>query len=189
MVFHLGQDLPYEIESYLVTEEIIQKLSDVSSPQGLIGVCHYPEQSHISKQVLLCDGIQDPGNMGTLIRSALAFGFESLVVDHCVDVYNPKVIRSTQGALFKINIIEDNIIDFMDKHPIHYYATDLSAQGQFEKKHHEEFGLILGNEGQGVDPEIINKADSVIKLKMKKVESLNVAVAGSILMYELGGNR
>jgi len=187
VVFYQENDLDLAVESYKVTKEIIEKLSDVSTPQGLIGICHYPTEKNLSERVLMLDRVQDPGNMGTLIRSAAAFGFQTLITNQCVDVYNPKVIRSTQGALFMVDLVESDIIEFIEKQPsYHYYATDLSGESHSIIRHHDKIGLILGNESLGVDPLIIKKTNEVIKIPIINVESLNVAVAGSILMYELG---
>jgi len=189
MVFYVGEEPNLNIEKYEVTEEIIKKLSDVLSNQGIIGVCHFSKKTSINHKILLLDGIQDPGNMGTLIRSAVAFDFQTIILDKCVDIYNPKVIRATQGALFKINIIDGDIIEFIKNHrDVHFYVTDLSAPPNLEINQYDKIGLVLGNEGQGVRKNIIKLANSVIKLKMKDTESLNVAIAGSILMYELGGH-
>jgi len=179
-----------DVETIMVSEEIIGKLSDVQSNQGIIGVCNFPKEKDIKGHVLLLDRIQDPGNMGTLIRSALAFGFNTVVMDQCVDVYNPKVIRATQGAIFKINMIEVDILDFMDQHQdIDYMVTDLSATNHTIQDFSHSIGLILGNEGRGVRQAILSKANHKIKIRMQHTESLNVAVAGSILMYELGGKQ
>lgn len=175
------------IEQYIVNQDIIDKLSDVESNQGMIGVCHMLEQHAINNKVLMLDRVQDPGNIGTLMRSAVAFGFDTVVFDESVDIYNPKVIRSSQGAIFKINYIDDSILDFMKAHKdFYYYATDLSGLSRIEKTPNK-IGLILGNEGSGVRKEIIDLANEKIKIKMNNTESLNVGVAGSILMYEFGG--
>lgn len=175
------------IEQFLVTQDIVDKLSDVESNQGMIGVCHMPEHHSISHKILMLDRVQDPGNIGTLMRSAVAFGFETVVFDESVDIYNPKVIRSSQGAIFKINYIDDSIISFIKNHDdFYYYATDLNGQSRIENTP-KKIGLILGNEGSGVRKEIIDLANEKIKIKMQNTESLNVGVAGSILMYEFGG--
>jgi len=183
------KDVPYQdIETYQVSADIIEKLSNVKSNQGMIGVCRFQRLDALNHHVLLLDGIQDPGNMGTLIRSAVAFNFDTIVVEQCVDLYNAKVIRATQGAIFKINLIEMPILSFMDHHPnITYMATDLSATDSVIHESKQPLGLILGNEGAGVRSSLLNKANQTIKIQMTHTESLNVAVAGSILMYELGG--
>ncbi|MFP4478973.1 MAG: TrmH family RNA methyltransferase [Candidatus Izemoplasmatales bacterium] len=190
MVFSLEKPAFKDVETYIVNEEIIKKLSDVQSPQGIIGVCKMKEKEAVQGKIVLLDRLQDPGNMGTLIRSAVAFGFNTMVIDQCVDIYNPKVIRATQGALFKMNIIEENILSFMDNHKhIEFLATDLSSVIHLEdlEVRSDNLGIILGNEGNGVRKEIIDASDLIFKLKMQNMESLNAGVAGSIIMYYLGG--
>lgn len=190
MVFSLKKPAFKDVETYIVNEEIIKKLSDVQSPQGIIGVCKMKEKEAVQGKIVLLDRLQDPGNMGTLIRSAVAFGFNTMVIDQCVDIYNPKVIRATQGALFKMNIIEENILSFMDNHKhIEFLATDLSSVIHLEdlEVRSDNLGIILGNEGNGVRKEIIDASDLIFKLKMQNMESLNAGVAGSIIMYYLGG--
>lgn len=190
MVFCIEEPSFKDVEIHLVTEDIINKLSDVQSPQGIIGVCQMKTKESIDGKILLLDRLQDPGNMGTLIRSGVAFGFNTLVVDQCVDIYNPKVIRATQGAIFKINVIDKAIIDFMNEHEeINFLATDLSSVIHLEdiEVHSDRIGVILGNEGSGVRKEIIDGSNLIFKLKMQNMESLNAGVAGSIIMYYLGG--
>jgi len=178
------------VDTYQVNDEIIGRLSDVQADQGMIGVCQMMQNKTLTDKILLLDHLQDPGNMGTLIRSCVAFGFDTIVMDQCVDIYNPKVIRATQGALFKINFQSSPLIDFIKKHEdIHFIATDLSATKSLKSLTipKSKLGLILGNEGQGIQQEIIDMANDVIKIQIKDMESLNVAVAGSIIMYQLGG--
>jgi TrmH family RNA methyltransferase len=189
MVFCIEKPPFNDVDTYLVNEEIIKKLSDVQSHQGIMGVCQMKSNQSISGKIILLDRLQDPGNMGTLIRSGVAFGFDTFVLDQSVDVYNPKVIRATQGAIFKINIIEDSIIDFIKKNEdIKFLATDLSSVIHLEDidVHSDNIGIILGNEGSGVREEIIQVSDLIFKLKMQNMESLNAGVAGSIIMYYLG---
>lgn len=191
-VFYTKELAFSDIESYQVNDKILDKLSDVLSNQGMIGVCQIQTKKKNDEKVLLLDGLQDPGNMGTLIRSAIAFGFETMVLDRCVDIYNPKVIRATQGAIFKVNFINHDIISYIEAKPNKLFiATSLDTNKYLSHLVLEEnnIGLILGNEGSGVREEVIQKADKVVKLKMQNMESLNVGVAGSILMYELGGDR
>lgn len=178
-----------QVDQYIVSKEIIDKLSDVESNQGMIGVCHMIKKQSLSDKILMLDRVQDPGNIGTLMRSAVAFGFETVIFDESVDIYNPKVIRSSQGAIFKINYIETSILDFIKEHQdIKYYVTVLNGKTDFQRPDNA-VALILGNEGSGVRQEIIALADENIKISMHNTESLNVGVAGSILMYEFGGRR
>lgn len=178
--------------SYQISEEIIRKLSSVETPQGILGVCKKVVNHEISDKILLLDNLQDPGNIGTLIRSCAAFGFTTMIANNTVDFFNEKVIRSSQGAIFKIALINSSIIDFIKDHSqYHYIATDLKSDAYLDDFSVEtsKVGLILGNEGQGISEEVLALADTKVKIKMANMESLNVGVAGSIFMYELTSGR
>ena len=136
----------------------------------------------------MLDNIQDPGNIGTLIRSALAFGFKSIVAKNSVDFYNDKVIRSSQGALFRVGLFNDDLVEFIrNNDDYRYLATDLNTDNYLEniEVFEGKIALILGNEGMGVSQEVLNEVSERIKIRIKDVESLNVGVAGSIIMYEI----
>ena len=144
-----------------------------------------------SNQILMLDNIQDPGNMGTIIRSAAAFHFDTIIVGNdCVDVYSPKVVRASQGMLFHVNIIVKPLgpaIEELKKQNYQILATNVTGGNNLktlEKK--EKFAIIMGNEGQGVKKELLNKSDSYLYIDIASTcESLNVGVAASIIMYEL----
>jgi TrmH family RNA methyltransferase len=173
-----GQEVIY------VTDQVLQKLAQAKNPQGVLCVCEKVVKEAVKERVLLLDQIQDPGNLGTLLRSAVAFGFETVVLDQTVDVYNDKVLRSTQGAIYKLNIIEQDIVDFIDTNQDHFFIGTSMDGNDLEQLHIlPKLGLILGNEGSGIRTEVLEKVDQNITIKMKNTESLNVAVAGSILMH------
>lgn len=173
-----------------VNEQIIKKLSSTITPQDIIGICEIPKNKDIKgKKILLLDNINDPGNLGTLIRSSLGFGIDTIVLsEDCVDLYNEKVIRSTQGALFKINIIIDDlkkVINELKEKDIKIYGTSLESSKflqQYNVKNN--YAILLGNEAQGVKKELLELTDENIKIEIDtRLESLNVAVAGAIIMY------
>jgi TrmH family RNA methyltransferase len=173
-----GQEVIY------VTDQVLQKLAQAKNPQGVLCVCEKVVKEEVKERVLLLDQIQDPGNLGTLLRSAVAFGFETVVLDQTVDVYNDKVLRSTQGAIYKLNIIEQDIVDFIDTHQDHYFIGTSMEGNELEQLHLlPKLGLILGNEGSGIRENILAKVDQNMTIKMRNTESLNVAVAGSIIMH------
>ena len=130
-----------------------------------------------------------PGNLGTLIRSSLGFGIDTIVLsEDCVDLYNEKVIRATQGAIFKINIIINDLketITYLQKHDIKVFGTSLeSSKFLQEYKVNNNYAILLGNEANGVKKELLQLTNDNIKIEIdNKLESLNVAVAGSIIMY------
>ena len=188
-----GEVTPFDVPYTVVSYEVIKKISDVETPQKIMGLCKKIEDTTIGSRILLLDEIQDPGNMGTIIRSAVAFDIDTIILSkNCVDLYNPKVVRSTQGMLFHIPIL---IYDFDEllpmlkelKIPIYAtrveYGTDVSTLKEDEKK---RFALLMGNEGNGVHPEYLELSDKNLYIPMSNgVESLNVAIATSILLYEL----
>lgn len=177
-----------------VTKEILAKLSMLETPSHIIGVCKKRcEDSNYGNKLLLLDRIQDPGNLGTIIRSSKAFGVDTVILgDGCVDLYNDKVIRSTQGIGFHMNIVSRNLKDVIGELkekeiPILgtrvEYGEDIRTLTTRDK---EKYALIMGNEGRGVDSEILDMCDKFIYIKLNSdVESLNVAIASSILLYEL----
>ncbi|MDY0138467.1 MAG: RNA methyltransferase [Candidatus Izemoplasmatales bacterium] len=176
------------VDSYQVSEKVMKKLSSVESLQGIIGVCEKKSQVFLSDKILLLDNVQDPGNIGTLMRSAVAFGFNTIVADSSVDFYNDKVIRSSQGAVMKINLINMNILDFIERNPDYrYFVTDLRSNIFLEDHDlsYNKIGIILGNEGQGVSDDVIRSVSNSLKIRIQDMESLNVGVAGSIIMYEV----
>lgn len=176
-----------------VTEEVMKKISSLETPPNIIGLCNMLKEEEIGSKVLMLDMIQDPGNLGTIIRSAVAFNVDTIILsENTVDLYNPKVIRSTQGMIFHINIVRRNLIEEitnLKQRNIPIYTTNVE-QGEDIKdiKSIDKYTLIVGNEGNGVRSEVARLADHNIYISMNsKVESLNVGVATSILLYELGG--
>lgn len=177
-----------------VTKEILAKLSMLETPSTIIGVCKKRcEDSNYGNKLLLLDRIQDPGNLGTIIRSGKAFGVDTVILgDGCVDLYNDKVIRSTQGIGFHMNIVSRNlkeVIKELKEKEIPIlgtrveYGEDIRTLTSCDK---EKYALIMGNEGRGVDSEILDMCDKFIYIELNNdVESLNVAIASSILLYEL----
>ena len=182
----------FDIPKLVVTKEVMKKLSSLDTPPNIIGLCKMMEEQEVGNRILILDTIQDPGNLGTIIRSAVAFNIDSIILsENTVDLYNPKVIRSTQGMLFHISIIrgnlEEKLVNLKEKN-IPIYTTNVEDGEDIKSvKEIDKFALIMGNEGNGVRKEIANLADKKIYIPMNPVvESLNVAVATSILLYELG---
>lgn len=177
-------------EYILVTKEIINKLASTQSPQGIIAVVKTKEEGIKEGNVLILDNLQDPSNVGTLIRSALAFNITNIILSNdCVDIYNDKVIRGSQGSIFKINYQYGNIVNIIENlktKNYHIYGTALENGIELDKvKLHDRFALILGNEGNGINKEILSKTDVNIFIPISQsIDSLNVAVAGGILMHE-----
>lgn len=175
-----------QIPQYVISNEIMQSISYAKSPQGVIAVCEIKKEEKITSNKVLClDNVSDPGNLGTLLRTALAFGYKDVVlIDGCY-LFNEKVLQSTQGAIFKLNVI-----DGFDQSKFKNYeiiATDLEGTEVSDiKSSKDKFVLVLGNEAHGVSEKMLKLADKRIKIRMGDIDSLNVAVAGAIAMYELG---
>lgn len=178
-------------ETYEVTRDILKKLSDSVSGTYIMAVCHMPNISSIDfgNKVIVLDDVQDPGNVGTIIRTAFSFGYTSIVLsNHSVDVYNEKVIRSTQGALFHMPIIRGDIMELLQElkqQGITLYATSLHEATPLQQTPKKTpCALIFGNEGNGVSKDVIDYSDHKVFIEMDTFESLNVAVAAGICMYE-----
>ena len=190
-------DIIDEDNTIIVTESIINKLSFTKTPQNIIGIAKQNtyDKKDVSK-VLVLDSLQDPGNVGTLIRSALAFNYDKVFVsENTVDVYNEKVVRASQGAIFKINVVRkelSQIYRILKMNDFQIIVTSLTNNSVYlhELRRKEQFAIVLGNEGNGVSEVSLNNATDVVKIKMSdKIDSLNVGVAGSIVMYNLGEDK
>lgn len=184
-------------QSILVTDKILKELSETEHPQGILTVLSMPQTQTIhleGKRILLLDCLQDPGNMGTIIRTADAFAFDGILVsDGCVDVYNGKVLRATMGSIFHIPIWQaGNAVDAVNRLKTDgytVYATHLQGQLMTEipaMTNKEKVALIIGNEGKGIAPEVAQAADAWVKIPMPgRAESLNASVAAAIFMYTM----
>ena len=186
-------DLPNERKVY-VPQVILDKISDVENPPYVMGLCRKKEESdNLGSRILMLDGVQDPGNLGTILRSSKAFNVDTVVLGlDTVDLYNPKVIRATQGMLFHMNVVRRDLVDEINKLkseeiPIYVTRVEYGEDIRYLKsKDKRKFALVMGNEGKGVREEIKDLADKYIYIEMNDmVESLNVGVATSILLYEL----
>lgn len=187
MILTLSYQEKYDdVEQIIVTKPILDKLSSNVNSSSMIGVCSFFIQKEIiGNKLIYLDGVQDPGNVGTIIRTALAFNYDGVILSNdTASIYNDKVISSTKGALFKIPLYLDvNINELKDKYCL--VATSLhNALNYKDFKNRDKFILILGNEGQGVKKEIIEIASYNVKIPMDNIDSLNVAIAGGILMNE-----
>ena len=187
-----NRDIDLDIEKVYVTDKVMKNISELSSKVDIIGVCLIKEEKlDYNKNILILDGIQDPGNLGTIIRSSVAFNIDNIILSYdSVDLYNTKVLRSAQGMNFHINIIRDNlskIIPFLKNNNYIIYGTDVVNGIDLKSvKKDEKYAIIMGNEGSGISKDVKSQVDKNIYIKMNdKCESLNVAVSTSIILYEL----
>lgn len=180
-------ELSDNIPLNLVSEEILKKLSSNVSPEGVVFIAKIEEcKIKDPHKVLFLDDISDPGNMGTLLRTALAFNYDLVAVsENSVSIYNEKVINSSKGAIFEIPIKTCKLKEFKGMHQI--LVTNLSKNAiDFSKVEvKENFVLVLGNESHGVSKESLALADQEIIIPIQNIDSLNVAVAGGILMNKI----
>ena len=174
-----------------VTSNVMKAISELETPYDIIGICKYQEERELGKKILMLDDVQDPGNLGTIIRSSLAFNIDTIILSKAsVDLYNSKVLRACQGMNFHINIIRDDLkkyITKLKKENYKIFTTDVNNGKDLKNIEIEDkYVIIMGNEGNGVSDEIASLSDEKIYIKMNKTcESLNVAVATSIILYQL----
>ena len=180
-----------DIPTTYVTKEVMKKISSTDSIPNVVGVSLKKEELLLGDRLLLLDNLQDPGNLGTIIRSSKAFNIDTIVISPTtVDMYNPKVLRATEGMIFHINIIVrdlPSLITELKKDNYKIYGT--KVDGGINVKDislKRKYALVIGNEGNGVSEEVNNLCDEYLYIKMnKEVESLNAGVATSILLYEM----
>lgn len=192
----LGKIIDYNL-LIKVPDRLYREISDMENPQGVLAVASFKLDSieHIysidNPFILLLDQVQDPGNMGTIIRSADAFGIDGIIItEGCVDIYNPKVVRATMGSIFRVPIYHYSdgieIIKEIKSRNIKIYSTSLTGDKFIQDVSlNIPSMLIIGNESKGVSKSLEALADSLIKIPMiGEAESLNAAIASSIIMYE-----
>ena len=188
-IITLNKEASYDVPTYYVTDKIMSLISSQVTSAKIIAVCNQLEERKISGNILVLDNIQDPGNLGTIIRSAVAFNFDSIILSNdSVDLYNPKVIRASEGMIFHINVIRTNIINFLNNLDKEYkkITTDVVDGKNIKNISFNKCALVIGNEGSGVSNEVKNICDEKVYIKMNdNCESLNAGVSASILMYEV----
>ena len=198
----IDKKLLYEIAKYeciYVSKKVFDLISEVKTPQGILAVIkkdNSEDQIDYKQDVIVVlDGIQDPGNLGTILRTIDSVGLNQVIVSkETADAYNPKVVRSTMGAIFRVNIIEsDNLLDTLKnikKHKYKIMATSLETQNSIYDVDYNKKVLVIGNEANGVSKEILDYADEKIKIPMLgKTESLNASVATAVILYEYVRNK
>ena len=193
----ISKELLYEIakqDCIYVSEKVFQNLTEVTNPQGILAVLkkeNGEEQISYNEDIIVVlDGIQDPGNLGTILRTIDSIGLTQVILsEKTADPYNPKVVRSTMGAIYRVNMIRSqNIIETLKnikKHQYEIVATSLQTEKSIYDINYEKKVIVVGNEANGVSKEILELANQKVKIPMPgKAESLNVAVATGIILYE-----
>lgn len=171
----------------ILCDKLFDLITDLETDQGILAIVPKPHAHELTFPYLVLDGVQDPGNVGALLRSALAFGFNTVICLDSVCVWSPKVLRASSGVQFNLNLIEHDSVDFIKPTDALLLAADLCGESVDKfLAADSKFGLVLGSEGRGLSPRMKDFVDRTVTIPMNAVvESLNVAVAGGILMYEL----
>ncbi len=177
------------IEGTLVSREVMKSIVSTVSEIEVVAICNKVNIQCNYNRVLVLDELQDPGNLGTLVRSAVAFNFDAVICSkNCVDIYNEKAIRSTGGALFCITIEYRDIKEYLQNSNNVCVGTFVDGDSTIDINNRVD--LVIGNEGNGISDEIKALCDYKYRIEINKnIESLNAAIAGSILMYEIGGKK
>ena len=170
----------------------LKKISFLQHPKDSVAVCKIPEKSILKEtniQIIL-DGIQDPGNLGTIIRLADWFGIEQIICsEDTVDVYNPKVIQSTMGSFLRVNVVYKNLDDYLKNYQYPILGTDMEGQNIYKTEFPEKFSIVLGNEGNGIRPSTESLINSMISIprfgNTQSTESLNVSMSAGIILGEI----
>lgn len=196
MVLSSGQppELPQNIRSIKVSDDIIKYLSSFKSPQDLVFVCKVPNNTHSLEpgRHLILENMQDPGNVGTIIRTANAFGVDSIILTgDCADPYNPKAVRASMGAVFRQRIIEkdqEKLLNMLSEKgiPLYSSALDEDTVDLRDVQLPSSLALAIGNEGQGLSERLLQASAQKLLIPMEReTQSLNAAAAAAILMWEL----
>ena len=173
-----------------ITEAVMRKLTNLKTLPSVVAIVKKKESNTIKGNVIMLDGLQDPGNVGTIIRSAVAFNFNTIIIgDNTVDIYNEKVLRATEGMIYNVNIIKQNLIESINALKNNNYkilGTKVDNGKNITELKEEKIAFIVGNEGNGISKEILELCDDYVYINMSEsCESLNVGVASSIIMYEI----
>ena len=180
-----GPELPPEVRTVRVPEDVMASISPMESPQGALFLCRMwdtaPPPRLEGGRYLVLDGLQDPGNVGTIWRTADALEADGLLLVHgCADPFGPKVVRATMGACFRLPVWEtgpERLADLLERSGLALYATALR----------EDTAVVIGSEGRGVSPELLAMSQRALKIPMReRCESLNAAAAAAVVLWEMG---
>jgi TrmH family RNA methyltransferase len=191
--YNLLPKLPANINLFEVKNAELDKISTLQTPQGFLALVHIPKNITLDLKTLknqftlVLDGVQDPGNMGTIIRTADWFGFKNIICSaDCVEVFNPKTVQATMGSLARVNVYEADLPSLLSENTIPVFGALLDGESIYKTQWGTEGLVILGNEGKGISPEVIKKINKPVTIpRIGEAESLNVAVSAAIFCAEL----
>ncbi len=178
------------VKTTILGTSALKSISKLNSVPDVMGVVRLKESKEIKgRKIVLLDNVQDPGNVGTIIRSALAFNVSTVIFsEDSVSLYNDKMIRSSEGTIFKMNVVRMNILEAIKKikkEGIKVYYADMNGNINLDEAKISDYALVLGSEGQGISESVKKLSDESISISMSSnVESLNVSVCGGIIMYK-----
>ena len=183
------KSLPNNVERTLVSDEVFKSISEEKTPQGVLGVFYKPQNrlEKASGSVLLLDGVSDPSNVGAIIRTAAASGYQTIyLTENSADAYSQKAVRASMSGIFRVRVIRADIEDILSVIDQKIVVADMGGKNVFENKIEGDFCLVIGNEGRGVSQRLKDLAKEIVSIPMLNgVESLNAAVSAGILMYNL----
>lgn len=180
------------VEVTLVSDDVYNSISDEKSPQGALAVIEKPSfQTPNEKSCVMLDGVSDPGNMGTIIRTMACAGYRDLYIsDDCADPFSPKAVRSSMSGIYHVNVIRKSRQELVNDIKFPLIVADMHGENVFDRKIDGEFCLVIGNEARGISDFIREKASLTVKIPMQEgMESLNAGVSAGILMYALKNSR
>lgn len=177
-----------------VKSNLFATICNTNTPQGIVAEVVLPEvkeyKYHPGSKILILDRVSDPGNMGTIIRSACATGFTDIFVIDCVDAFSPKVVRASSGAILNVNIYPTDVVEIVNlckRNYLDILVCDMHGENAFDFDISRDYALVVGNEGKGVCDEI-KDVGKLLRIPMKQnIESLNAGVSASVMMYVLEG--
>ena len=185
-------DLPADVPVCLLSEHVFSSISETKTPQGIAAVLEPETRPASGPRLLALDGVQDPGNVGTIIRTADAAGFDGVLLSReCADLFSPKVLRATMGSIFRLGFSFPaslpDVLEELKKKGYSVLSSQLDGEPFFERSNiASSFVLVIGNEGNGISDDVKAMATHRLCLPMRGgAESLNAAVAAGIMMYDL----
>ena len=184
--------LPADVPAYALPENVLAAVCDTKTPQGIAAVVKIRQNAALGSRVVALDGVQDPGNVGTIIRTADAAGLEGIILsEQCADVFSPKTLRATMGSVFRMPLVVTGdlpgYLTALRQEGYSVISSQLDGEPFYQRQPvGEKFCLIIGNEGNGISDEVKTTATHKVKLPMRGgAESLNAAIAAGIMMYDL----
>lgn len=179
-----------DAEIVVLSDELFERVAETVTPSGLIAVCKIPTETdwREAKRIVILDGVSDPGNVGTIVRTAGAVGFDAVLLFNSADPYSPKCVRSTMGGIFRTKIFTLSYEDFDWDEDV--YLLDMNGVNLFDEKPNERYAVVVGSEAKGASAFFRERANKTLSIPMKNnTESLNAGVSASLSMYILEHNR